>query len=91
MKGEVLVAIDILENHGDGIPYFQVEYILKLCSKLKFQRFHGCIVYLVVVSDGQLEADAAIESRLLELIEASTVKARIRMYRLNTLRAKYGI
>ncbi len=91
VRGEKLVAIDIRENHGKGIPYFQVEYMLKLCGELKFHRFKGCIAYLVVVSDGQLEADAAVESRLRQLIEASSVEAHIRMYRLNTLRAKYGI
>ena len=47
VHAEDLVAIDIRENtHGKGIPYFQIEYLLELCGKLKFKRFHGCIVYI---------------------------------------------
>ena len=91
VRGEQLVAIDIREHHGKGIAYFQVEYLLELCGKLIFPRFQGCVVYLVVVSDGPVEADADIEARLRQIAEACAVEVHIRMYRLNTLRAKYGL
>lgn len=91
VRGEDLVAIDIREHHGKGIPYFQVEYLLELCGKLKFQRFQKCVVYIVVVSDGPVAADTDVESRLRQLIEDSSIEAYIRIFRLNMLRAKYGI
>jgi len=52
VRGEDLIAIDIHENHGKGIAYFQIEHLLDLCGKLSFQRFQRCAVYLAIVSDG---------------------------------------
>jgi hypothetical protein len=91
VRGEDLVAIDIREHHGKGIAYFQVEYLLELYGKLTFPRFQGCVGYFVVVSDGPVEADPELEARLRQLLAASSVETHIRMYRLNVLRAKYGL
>ena len=91
VRGEDLIAIDIREHHGNGIACFQIEHLLDLCGNLKLQRFLRCVVYIVVVSDGSLEADAELNSRLRQLKDASSVEVHIRVYRLNTLRAKYGV
>jgi len=91
VRGEDLVAIAIYEDHGHGIAYFQVEYLLELCSSIKFDRFQECVLYVVVVSDGPVEADAIIKSRLSALLEKSTVETHLRSYRLNSLRAQYSL
>jgi hypothetical protein len=71
VRGEDLIAIDIREHHGNGIPYFQIEHLLDLCAKLQFPRFRKCVLYLVVVSDGTPELDGAVETRLHALLTAS--------------------
>lgn len=91
VRGEDLIAIDILENSGRGIPYFQVEHLLALCARLKFPRFQKCAVCLVVVSCASAESDEDVRSRLEALAGAAEVEVHIRMYRLNSLRAKYEI
>jgi hypothetical protein len=91
IRGEDLIAIDIRENHGKGIAYFQIEYLLDLCAKLSFQRFQRCVVYLAVVSDGPEASDDAIRMRLEGLAATTSVETHIRVYRLNVLRAKYGV
>lgn len=91
VRGEDLIAIDIRENHGTGVAYFQIEYLLELCGELRFPRFQRCVMYFVVVSDGPEDSDVEVESRLQKLVTASTVEAHIRLYRLNRLRAKFGI
>lgn len=91
VRGEDLVAVDIRENHGRGIPYFQIEHLLNLCATLHFSRFRGCVVYIAVVSDGPPEADPVIRERLEEIIKSSALECYIRMYRLNALRARYGL
>ena len=91
VRGEDLIAIEIIENHGNGIAYFQIEYLLELFPKLTFPRFRGCVLYLVVVSDGPINMDAVIESRLQQLVSASSVETHIRLYRLNKLRAEFGM
>ncbi|MBI2186148.1 MAG: hypothetical protein HYU37_03360 [Acidobacteria bacterium] len=91
VRGEDLVAIDIRENHGRGVPYFQIEHMIELCRTLKFDRFQGCVLFLVVVSDGPLEADAAVEQRVKAIAGTSSVEAYVRMFRLNDLRARFGM
>jgi hypothetical protein len=91
VRGDDLIAIDIHEHHGTGVAYFQIEYLLELCGKLRFPRFQTCIIYLVVVSDGPDDTDAEVRSRLEKLAASSTVEFHIRLYRLNGLRAKFGI
>jgi hypothetical protein len=91
VRGEDLIAIDIREHHGRGLAYFQIEYLLELCAKLSFPRFQKCAVYLAVVSDGPIEADDPVRSRLEELLHSSGLEGYIRMYRLNVLRAQYCI
>jgi hypothetical protein len=92
VRDEDLVALEIREHHpGRGIPYYQIEYLLELCGKIKFQRFQGCAVYIVIVSDAPPESDNDVRSRLEELVAAASVEAYIRMYRLNFLRAKFGL
>jgi hypothetical protein len=91
VRGEDLIAIDIRENHGKGIAYFQIEYLLDLCGKLSFERFQRCAVYLAVVSDGPEASDEAIRTRLETMSATAPVETHIRLYRLNALRAKYGL
>jgi hypothetical protein len=91
VRGEDLVAIDIHENHGKGIAYFQIEYFLDLCATLSFQRFQRCVVYVAVVSDGPEDSDHAIRTWLEAMVAATSVEMHIRVYRLNALRAKYGL
>lgn len=91
VRGEDLIAIDIREHHGNGIAYFQIEYLLDLCATLEFRRFQKCVVYIVVVSDGPPEADEAVRGRLEQLLAASSLESYVRMYRLNTLRAKFDL
>lgn len=91
VRGEELVVIDIRENHGNGVAYFQIEYAVELYQQLTFPRFQGCVAYFVVVSDASTESDEIVEGRLRELTAASRVETCIRMYRLNSLRAQYGL
>ena len=89
VRGEDLIGIEIRENHGQGIPYFQVEYLLDLCAKLRFPRFQRIVLYIAVVSDGPLELDQDVRTRLEAMAAKSAVEVHIRMYRLNALRAAY--
>lgn len=91
VRGEDLIAIDIREHHGKGFPVFQIEYLLEICTTMKLQRFQNWVLYVVVVSDGSQEADVAVESQLRQLADASALEVHVRMYRLNELRAKYGV
>lgn len=91
VRGEDLIAIDIHENHGKGIAYFQIEHLLDLCGKLSFPRFQRCAVYLAIVSDGPEASDEAIRTRLEAMAATTPVETHIRLYRLNALRVKYGL
>jgi len=91
VRGEDLVGIDIREHHGRGIAYFQIEHLLDLCAKLKFPRFQKCVVYLVVVSDGPVDADSAVKTKLEHLLSASGVEGYVRMFRSNELRARFSL
>lgn len=91
VRGEDLIAIEIRENHGRGIPYFQIEHLLGLCATLKFPRFQRCIVYVAVVSDAPTESDEEVRAQLDAMQAAAAVEVHVRMYRLNSLRAKYGL
>jgi hypothetical protein len=91
VRDEDLIGIDIREHHGSGIAYFQIEHLLDLCAKLRFERFRKCAVYLVVVSDGPQESDLAVRAKLEDLLAASGLEGQVRMLRLNELRAKFGL
>jgi hypothetical protein len=58
---------------------------------LKFHRFHKFVLYVVVVSDASLELDETVKAQLEHLASTASCEVQIRMYRLNTLRAKYGL
>jgi hypothetical protein len=91
VRGEDLVAIDVRENHGSGIAYFQVERIIELCETLQFDRFQRCVLFTAVVSDGPLDADALVEQRLTALKDATSIEMHVRVYRLNQLRGRFNI
>jgi hypothetical protein len=91
VRGEDLVAIDIRQNHGNGIAYFQVEYLLELCAKFQFPRFRKCVIYIAVVADGPPDTDEPVRKQLEALIERHGLECYIRMFRLNELRAKYSV
>jgi len=91
VRGEELVAIEIYENKGNEVPYFQIEYLIELGSTLKFHRFHKFVLYVAVVSDVPPELDEPVRAKLEHLARTVSCEVHIRMYRLNTLRAKYGV
>lgn len=91
VRGEDLIAVEVREVIGSGIAYFQIEALLELCAAVKFDRFPRCALYVVVISNAPTEVDADVAARLRQLTDASTVETHIRLYRLNTLRAKFGI
>jgi hypothetical protein len=91
LHGEDLIAIDIHEHHGRGLAYFQIEHLIELGNTLKFHRFNKFILYVVVVSDASPELDEPVKERLESLARAASCEVHIRMYRLNTLRAKYSL
>lgn len=91
VRGEDLVAIEIREHKGRGIPYFQIEHLIELGSKLKFHRFHKFVLYIAVISDASPELDEPVRQRLEHIASTAPCEVHIRMYRLNTLRAKYNL
>ena len=91
VRGEDLIGIDIHEHHGSGLAYFQIEHLIALVARLKFERFRRFVLYIAVVSDGPPELDEPVKARLKELAGAASFKVYVRMYRLNALRAKYGL
>jgi len=91
VRGEDLVAIEIREHKGHGVPYFQIDYLIELGNKLKFHRFHKFVLYIAVISHAALELDEPVRQRLEQIANAAPCEVHIRMYRLNTLRAKYNL
>ncbi len=91
VRGEDLVAIEIRENKGYGVPYFQIEYLIELSTKLKFHRFHKFVLFVAVISDAAPEQDEPVRQRLEQMASTAACETHIRMYRLNTLRAKYNL
>jgi hypothetical protein len=91
VRGETLIGIDIHENNGNGIAYFQIEYLLELCSKLKFDRFQSCALFIVVVSAGTEESDSLVRLRLQQMFASSDVETHLRLYRLLSLRAQFDL
>lgn len=91
VRSETLVGVEIYENKGSGIPYFQIEYLFELIPTLRFPRFHNFELYLAVVSDCTEEADAEAFIRLNALAAKSPFPLHIRTYRLNALRARFGL
>jgi|GEM_PF-6383090 len=91
VRGEDLVAIEIRENKGNQVPYFQIEYLIELGSKLKFPRFQKFVLYLAVVSDVSPELDEPVRIRLEKIAQDAPFEVYIRIYRLNALRAKYNL
>ncbi len=91
VRGEDLIAIEIREYHGEGFPVFQIEYLIELGTTLKFERFGRFVLYIAVVSDASNEADATIRERLETLARGAACEIQVRMYRLNSLRAKHSL
>lgn len=91
VRGEDLVAIDMYEDLGRGIAFFRIEHLLSLLTTLRFPRFQGVVLFVVVVGDGPSEGDDALRVRLQSLAAAAEFECQIRMYRLNTLRASFGL
>ncbi|MBN8581377.1 MAG: hypothetical protein J0L96_11955 [Anaerolineae bacterium] len=91
VRREDLVAIDIHEFKGQGLPYFQIEYLVELGAKLKFERFQKFVLYIAVISDALPELDYSVQQRLEQIAEKAPFEVYIRMYRLNVLRAKYNL
>jgi hypothetical protein len=91
VRGDDIVAIEIRENKGHGIPYFQIEYLIELGSTLKFHRFRKFVLYIAVISDADPASDDAIQERLEQMAMSVPFEIYVRMYRLNTLRAKYNL
>jgi hypothetical protein len=92
VRGETLVAIEIQEYKGGGFPYFQIDHLAKVGSEWKFDRFHGFMLYVAVISDlAQTELDDQVKAGLEEVARKAPCKVEIRMYRLNPLRAKHGL
>jgi hypothetical protein len=91
VRGEDLVAIDIRESEGRGIACFQIDYLTELGRKLSFQRFRRFVLYVAVVSSGPEESDGDVRQRLDSIVAQAGFEMHIRMYRLNALRAKYGV
>ena len=91
VRDEDLVAIEIYELQRNGLPYFQVEAMVEWCSTLKFERFKKAVLYIAVVSDQAKEIDDEVKARLEQIKSSSPCEFHIRMYRLNTLRAKYKL
>ena len=91
VRGEDLVAIEIRENKGNGIPYFQIEHLIELGSTLKFNRFRNFVLYIAIVSDVSPELDIPVREKLEKIAAATPVEVNFQIYRLNTLRAKYTL
>jgi hypothetical protein len=91
VRGEELVAVDIHEYMGGGFPYFQIEYLIGMGSTLKFDRFKGFVLYVAVVSNVDESLDEAVRQRLEQIAEGASCEVRVRMYRLNKLRAKHNL
>lgn len=91
VRGEDLVAIEIRENRGYEIPYFQIEYLIELGTTRAFERFQKFVLYVAVVSSASPEQDIVVKEKLERMAESAGCEMHIRMYRLNTLRAKYGL
>lgn len=91
VRGEDLVAIEIRENKGNQVPYFQIEHLIELGNTLKFPRFHKFVLYVAVVSEVDPALDEPVRERLEQIASTALCEVHIRMYRLNTLRAKYSL
>lgn len=90
-RGERLLAIEVKYFRGGNFPVFQIEHLLRLMGSLKFERFSKTSVLLAVVSDAPEEEDTALEERLRKVFAESPVQVQLRMFRLNALKAKYGV
>jgi hypothetical protein len=91
VRGDDLVAIEIRENKGNEVPYFQIEHLIQLGSTLKFPRFHKFVLYVAVVSEVSSELDEPVKEKLEQMARTAPCEVHIRVYRLNTLRAKYNL
>jgi len=91
VRGEDLVAIEIRENKGNQVPYFQIEHLIELGSTLEFPRFHKFVLYVAVVSAVSPELDEPVREKLEQIARTAPCEVHIRMYRLNTLRVKYDL
>jgi hypothetical protein len=91
VRGEDLIAIEIHEYKGGGFAYFQIEHLIQLATTLKIERFQRVVLYVVVISAVDQKLDDAVSARLHEIARNATCEVKIRMLRINPLRAKYSL
>jgi hypothetical protein len=91
VRGEDLVAIEIHEYKGGGFPDFAIEYLINTGAKLKFPRFRGFVLYVVVVSEADQGLDETIRERLNKLASNAPCEVYVRMFRTRELLAKYNL
>lgn len=91
VRGDDLVAIEIRECNDHAVPYFQIEHLIELGSTLTFNRFRKFVLYVAVVSSASRDLDELVKTRLEHMARGASCEVYVRMYRLNTLRAKYDL
>jgi hypothetical protein len=91
VRGEDLIAIQIIEYKGGGFPYVAPRQLINLGPKLHFPRFNKFVLYVAVVSDAAEELDEPIRAGLNKLASEARCEVYIRMYRLKALLAKYNL
>jgi hypothetical protein len=60
VRDEDILAIEIYEYKGGGFPYFQIEHLIQVGSRMKFDRSQKFALYVVVVS---LDAATVVQIR----------------------------
>ena len=90
-KGEELVAIEVKFVKDGRIAVFQLEHLIERLETLKFDRFTRASLLLAIVSDGSEAEDQALQEKLRALAERSKIPVTFRIFRLNLLKARYGL
>jgi hypothetical protein len=90
-RGEELIAVEIREFDGRGLPYFQIEHLAGLLKNETPERFSGFVLYIAVVSSAPVALDDEVGTKLKAIASCAGIETHVRLYRLNELRARYGI
>ncbi len=90
-RGEELVAIEVKFVKDGKVALFQLEHLVQLLETLKFDRFTKVSLLLTIVSDASEPEDQGLKEKLRPLIEKSRVPITLRVFRLNLLKARYGL
>jgi len=90
-KGEELIAIEIKVVRDSSIALYNIESLLGLLETLKLERFKKSSLVLAIVSDATEEQDAELKKKLAPIIEKSKIPITLRFFRLNLLKARYGL